>query len=99
MDHWIDPLISKGAPGNLKRLIYRMLKLTSSSEQLHSPVREASQSAAYQDDTDTWTIDKRDPPQFEFGGNYGPINLDEVKSSGDFFNMFLKESFLIKIVQ
>ncbi|CAK9820264.1 PiggyBac transposable element-derived protein 4 [Anthophora plagiata] len=74
-------------PFPAKRL--RRILSTSSIEQLHSP----------DDDADTWTSDKSDPPQFEFRGNPGFIIPDDVKSPGDFFRLFLTESLLNKIVQ
>lgn len=74
----------------------RRILSTSSSD---SFAGEASQSAAYQNDADIWTTDKRDPPQFEFRGNPGLKIPNDVKSPGDFFDLFLTESFLNKIVQ
>uniref|UniRef100_A0A1B0C2S4 PiggyBac transposable element-derived protein domain-containing protein n=1 Tax=Glossina palpalis gambiensis TaxID=67801 RepID=A0A1B0C2S4_9MUSC len=60
---------------------------------------ETSQSATYQNDADIWTTDKRDPPPFEFRGNSGLKIPNDVKSPGNFFELFLTESFLNKIVQ
>uniref|UniRef100_A0A1A9UM84 DDE_Tnp_1_7 domain-containing protein n=1 Tax=Glossina austeni TaxID=7395 RepID=A0A1A9UM84_GLOAU len=45
------------------------------------------QAAAYQDDADTWTTDKREPPQLKLRGNPGLIIPDDVKSSGDLFDL------------
>uniref|UniRef100_A0A1A9V6A0 PiggyBac transposable element-derived protein domain-containing protein n=1 Tax=Glossina austeni TaxID=7395 RepID=A0A1A9V6A0_GLOAU len=61
-------------------------KSTSLSEQFHSPASEASQSAVYQDNANTWTIDRRNPPQYEFKGNYGLINPDEINPISQYFN-------------
>ncbi|CAL1268730.1 unnamed protein product [Larinioides sclopetarius] len=74
----------------------RRILSTSSSDSFDG---EASQSAAYQNDADIWTTDKRDPPQFEFRGNPGLKIPNDVKSPGDFFDLLLTESFLDKIVQ
>lgn len=66
----------------------RRILSTSSSD---SFAGEASQRAAYQNDADIWTTDKRDPPQFEFRGNPGLKIPNDVKSPGDFFDRIFFE--------
>uniref|UniRef100_A0A1A9Z8K6 Uncharacterized protein n=1 Tax=Glossina pallidipes TaxID=7398 RepID=A0A1A9Z8K6_GLOPL len=62
-------------------------------------VLQPSQAAAYQDDADTWTTDKRGSPQLQFRGIPRLIIPDNAKSSGDLFDLCGCKCFLKKILQ